>query len=72
VVGPQLAQLEQRPAIILVWGALDKVVPLAVGQRAKALLPGVDLIEIAGAGHAPYMEQPAIFQSAVINFFAGK
>jgi pimeloyl-ACP methyl ester carboxylesterase len=72
VVGPQLAQLEQRPAIMLVWGALDKVVPLSVGQQAKSLLPGVELVEIAGAGHAPYMEQPAIFQNAVRNFFAGK
>lgn len=72
VVGPQLAQLAQCPAILLVWGALDKVVPLSVGQQAKALLAGVDLIDIAGAGHAPYMEQPAVFQNAVINFFAGK
>ncbi len=68
VVGSKLAAMRDRPPTMLVWGALDRAVPPSVGRQAQALLPGVDMIEIEGAGHAPYAEQPAAFQQAVLPF----
>nr|WP_255520273.1 alpha/beta fold hydrolase [Ramlibacter aurantiacus] len=68
VVGPRLAAMRERLPMLLVWGALDRAVPLAVGREARALLPGVELVEIANAGHAPYAEQPTDFQQALLPF----
>jgi 2-hydroxy-6-oxonona-2,4-dienedioate hydrolase len=52
----------------LVWGSEDRVVPLAVGQRAARVLNKAELKIIEGAGHVPYLEQPASFHSAVTGF----
>jgi 2-hydroxy-6-oxonona-2,4-dienedioate hydrolase len=65
-IGPRLAALMDEVPTVLVWGREDKAVPLDIGERAQALLGGAELIVIDDAGHAPYFEQPAEFDNAVL------
>jgi 2-hydroxy-6-oxonona-2,4-dienedioate hydrolase len=64
------ARLSARTAdlpMLLVWGAKDKAVPLAIGERARDLLGGPELVTIDDAGHVPYFEQPSAFNEAVLK-----
>ncbi len=69
-VGPALAALRDRPPLMLVWGADDRVVPLSVGEAAKDLLGLPELTLVRGAGHAPYFERPEFFNRPVCQFLA--
>jgi pimeloyl-ACP methyl ester carboxylesterase len=68
VVGPRLAALAARPPIELVWGAQDRSVPLAVGHEAERLLAPAPLRVIENAAHAPYFEQPQVFNGHLLAF----
>ncbi len=62
--------LEERLAQIhvptlLVWGKDDRITPLEVAERFRALIPDSELVTIANCGHAPMLEQPAIFNAIV-------
>lgn len=70
VVGPALAELAEPPPILLVWGAEDRSVPLAVGRQAAALLGTGEPAVIDAAGHAPYYEQAAQFNTLLTRFIA--
>jgi 2-hydroxy-6-oxonona-2,4-dienedioate hydrolase len=52
----------------LVWGSEDGVVPVDVGERAARVLDKAELKILEGAGHMPYLEQPAAFHAAVTEF----
>lgn len=67
-VGQRLAELPARPPIFMAWGEQDRSVPLEVGRRAQALLGVPDMLVIAQAAHAPYWEQPAVFNAALLRF----
>jgi len=69
VVGERLA-LAARWPILLVWGAEEKSVPVAVGEAAHRLLPGSRLVLLPGSAHAPYFEQAEAFNRVVIDFLA--
>lgn len=69
LAGPRLAAVDVPK--LLVWGAVDPVVPLAVGQAAHALLPGSRLAVIADTAHTPYLENPAAFNRLLDDFLAG-
>ncbi len=43
---------------LLVWGAADRLVPRAYAQEFAGRLPDARLEVVAGAGHAPHLEQP--------------
>jgi pimeloyl-ACP methyl ester carboxylesterase len=43
---------------LLVWGAADRLVPRAYAQEFAGRLPDTRLEVVAGAGHAPHLEQP--------------
>ena len=45
----------------LVWGEEDRITPPDVARRFKALIPEADLFLLPRCGHAPMMEQPALF-----------
>jgi pimeloyl-ACP methyl ester carboxylesterase len=45
------------PTLVL-WGALDKVVPLVHGQAAAKLLPNCRLEVLPTSGHVPHVESP--------------
>lgn len=44
---------------LLLWGADDTFVPLEIGRRMAALIPGADFVALSGCRHFPAVEQPA-------------
>lgn len=56
---------------LVVCGEHDGVVGLAVSQQIAERIPDARLATIAGAGHAPHVEQPDDFATAVRAFIEG-
>lgn len=56
-----------QPALVI-CGEHDQVTGLDVSRTLCAQLPGARLVTIAGAGHAPHIEQPEQFAQAVRSF----
>jgi pimeloyl-ACP methyl ester carboxylesterase len=54
-----------RVPTLLVWGKDDRITPLDVAERFRALISDAELVTIANCGHAPMLEQPAIFNAVV-------
>jgi len=54
------------PALCIV-GTEDDLIPLAAMKEVASVL-GARLIEVAGAGHSPYFEVPAVWNTAVLEF----
>lgn len=67
-IGAELADLVPTLPTLLVWGIQDAMVSIDVGRAASELLREAQLIEIDNAGHAPYFEQPRLFNTAVVDF----
>jgi pimeloyl-ACP methyl ester carboxylesterase len=63
---PQLRAL-RLPALV-VWGQHDEVLPVALGRRMAALIPGATL-EVLPAGHHPHTECESEFAAAVESFW---
>jgi pimeloyl-ACP methyl ester carboxylesterase len=55
---------------LLVWGTADKVVPRGCIDLYQKSVAGAQLVEIAGAGHRPEIENSAAFERAVTKFLA--
>ena len=49
---------ELRCRTLVVWGAVDALIPASLGRRLAALIPGARLELIEGCGHAPNEEAP--------------
>lgn len=64
--GPWLAGMS-CPALVL-CGEDDQVTGMDVSRRLAEQLPQARLLAIAGAGHAPHIEQPDRFAQAVRDF----
>jgi pyruvate dehydrogenase E2 component (dihydrolipoamide acetyltransferase) len=67
-IGDRMAALVKRIPTCLIWGKEDRAVPVAVGKAVAAILGGLPLHLIPGAGHAPYFEQPAAFDAIALPF----
>ncbi len=67
--------LGRLPAIsipaLVVWGAADRIVPLAHGRAYADAIPGAELHVIATAGHLPQLETPADLLALVGDFALG-
>lgn len=61
---------ELRCRSLLLWGEHDTIVPPEVALRAAARLPRCQVKLLAGCGHAPQLECPAAFVTAVEEFAA--
>jgi 3-oxoadipate enol-lactonase len=61
-----LAHITQ-PALVL-CGEYDGVTGLATSEHIARVMPRAKLVVIAGAGHAPHIEQPDRFADAVLEF----
>src|SRR5580765_8779355 len=53
---------------LVIWGAQDRVLPLALGQAYQRGLPGARLETLDGCGHLPPFEQPERFARLVLDF----
>lgn len=65
----RLAELRQ-PALILL-GSQEQVAPLPAAVALKAGIPHAAMRVIPNAGHLPFLEQPAAFNAALLEFVAG-
>lgn len=70
VAGPALAERGGDLPTLLVWGELDRTIPLAVGHAAQAVLPHARFAVIQQAGHAPYLERATAFTEVLLDFLA--
>ncbi len=52
---------------LLIWGRRDPVIPLRIGKRAAALIPGAELV-VLDTGHAPHVSDPEGFAGHLIPF----
>ena len=57
------------PTLVL-WGADDRLLPPAHGEKLAKLLPNARFQLIDGCGHVPPIEAPDAFAAAVIDFAA--
>lgn len=55
---------------LVVWGAEDTVIPIAIGRSASADLPCHRFVALEGAGHMPMEERPAELAAAIRKFLA--
>ncbi len=53
---------------LVVWGAEDRLVPLAEGREYAAAIPGAELAIIPKCGHVPPAERPAEFVAVAGKF----
>ena len=65
-VRPLLPRITQRT--LLIWGALDPLVPLAHGEVMNDLLPDARLMVLENAAHNPMVDRPAEFNRALLAF----
>lgn len=52
---------------LVIWGKRDPVIPLKVGRRAAATIPGARL-EVFDSGHAPQVSDPVGFAAQLVPF----
>ena len=57
-----------RVPTLLVVGAEDAITPPECLERAEAILPCARLLVVPAAGHMTPLEQPAVFNAAVLEF----
>jgi 3-oxoadipate enol-lactonase len=57
-----------RVPTLLVFGEDDRLTPPAIGRAMQAKIPGAELVIIPTAGHLSNIEQPAVFNQAVLDF----
>jgi pimeloyl-ACP methyl ester carboxylesterase len=60
---------EGRPTLI-VWGALDTVIPVAHAYAAHAAIPGSRLEIFEQSEHFPHMDEPDRFVHVLLSFLA--
>ncbi len=53
---PPLGRLDIPSRVV--WGNLDTVAVMAIGDRLAATLPGAELVRLEGLGHYPMLEDP--------------
>lgn len=58
--------------VLIIWGADDRVIPVANGLKTKEALPGSAMMVIAGAGHVPQEEKPLDTAGAIADFLQEK
>lgn len=68
VAGEPMQPGEMDCPVLLVWGAEDRILPLAEARTLAASLPDARLVVLDGVGHCPMFEAPKAFNDAVLAF----
>jgi pimeloyl-ACP methyl ester carboxylesterase len=66
---PGLLGERMRTPTQIVWGARDRVVPLACGFAYRDAIAGSELVVMENVGHLPHVEDPAELARHVHRFF---
>jgi pimeloyl-ACP methyl ester carboxylesterase len=56
--------------LLIIWGARDRIIPLAHGRRAHDLVQGSRLEVFEQAGHFPHLDEPEHFVSTLAQWIA--
>ena len=64
----KIQSLSHRPAILLIWGKQDKLIPIFLAKKLIKLHPWLKLIVINDAGHCLHDELPNHFNQIVLNW----
>ena len=59
---------EVKQETLLVWGSNDMDTPISDAHIMEDLMPNAALVEIEGAGHYSFLEQPLLFRSIIRAF----
>lgn len=59
---------ELRVPTLVLWGALDKVVPLVHGRAAAERIPNARLVILPTGGHVPHVECPDAVLTPMLRF----
>lgn len=54
--------------VLVVHGDRDPICPVGAGRATAAAVPGARLVELPGAGHAPFLSRPDPFRGALDAF----
>jgi pimeloyl-ACP methyl ester carboxylesterase len=73
--GQMVSALERLPALagiptLLVWGARDRLIPVAHAIAAQQAIPGSRLEVFEKAGHSPHLSDPSRFAALLREFVA--
>ncbi len=60
--------LAERLPTLLIWGSDDPIIPIEHAHAALARIPASRLVEIAGAGHWPQLDDPDRFVAELSEF----
>ena len=60
---------EGRPTLV-VWGALDSIIPVSHAYAAHSAIPGSRLEVFEQARHFPHQDEPARFTAVLLDFLA--
>ena len=63
---PMLSEI--NVPVLIIHGADDQLIPLAEAEAMHQAIPNSELVIVPDAGHLPNLEQPDIFNDAVIDF----
>ena len=69
VLGPAPKHSPHARTLVL-WGELDRIMPLEVGRRIAADMPRAAFRSLHGCGHLPHIESPAMTAQALLAFLA--
>jgi pimeloyl-ACP methyl ester carboxylesterase len=56
--------------VLLVWGKQDHTVPLELSDVVRRNVPGAQFFLVDSAAHLPHVEQAALFNARLVEFFA--
>ena len=57
--------------VTFLCGEVDPIMPPAAVRDVATRIPGADVVEVAGAGHSAYFEQPEVWNRTVRGFIRG-
>jgi pimeloyl-ACP methyl ester carboxylesterase len=56
--------------VLIIWGARDRIIPVAHGRRAHDLIPGSRLEVFERSGHFPHLDEPDRFARTLRDWVA--
>jgi pimeloyl-ACP methyl ester carboxylesterase len=62
--------LATRLPLLIIWGARDRIIPVAHGRRAHELVPDSRLEVFEGSGHFPHLDEPDRFARTLRDWIA--
>jgi pimeloyl-ACP methyl ester carboxylesterase len=66
----ELRKISNRTLVI--WGENDRLFPIETVVNTVSMIPNAELCKIQEAGHLPLMDQPDLFNKALVDFLKGK